>query len=1590
MMSQQAQRTFDFYPLEDRILLSAEGADEIQLAEPDPELVAALLPDSTADGEAPKQAPPLVATDDSLPATTDVADLPVFDPALPLEVVFVDAGVEDAETLLDSLRAETGEATQWLVVELDADRDGVEQITAVLSELSDVDAVHLVSHGDGEGLQLGNARLDLDSATGYAAQIASWADALDSDGDLLIYGCDLAGTADGRALIDSLSALCDCDVAASDDATGHDELGGDWELEYAVGDVSTSVAFSSAVQSSWYSTLDITSNLVAHYEFEENGGATAQDSTANNNDGSWSSGPTWTTDSAVGTYAFDFSLDSGSNAFVNVPDDATLDFSNDFTVAFWYNSTVSQANSTAILRSHDGSNGFSIYANADGSLNFFLQGTTSSATRSVSSGFINDGNWHHVAATFENGGNAMRLYVDGISSGSTSGTIGTVGPAAPVTIGGHSSADYEGKLDDVRVYTRELTSTDVGELIALGPAVSGPSKTVPAGYAYAYGDDNQYEWISNVTYSGINNSTVGETADGSGNFYSNFTATDVATVTQGDSNDLTITIQYDTTNSGNPDHVKAWIDWNQDGDFADAGEEVYSATTLDNTPGTITVNTPNTALVGTTVMRVAINWNADPTHNGNWQYGEVEDYAVTVAAPDIVVDTTNDTVDGTTTDVASLLANRGADGFISLREAILAVNNDSASHWNIVVSAGTYSFAGNSNTDSEGDFDIRNDVTITGAGVDTTIIHAGNDDRGFQIHAGTVSISGLTVRNGDTDNGGLVRVGSGATLALDTVLLRNGVADTNGGAIHNAGTLTVNDSTINTAVGEAGGALYNTGIATVTNTLFTNTSADSTHGGAVYSNNVLSLQNVTISGASASDRGGALFLTGGGSNNVTNVTITNTDQDVLGAVRLQGTGTALNLQNTIIAANTSASDTNHDLSVAGSAVLNDLGNNLIGDGTGQSTLVDGVNGNQVGTSGSALDPLLGSLADNGGPTMTHALLAGSTAINAGNNTGAPSADQRGTARDASTDIGAYEFVSPYANTFTVTNTNDSGAGSLRQAIIDANASAGADLIDFNISGTGSHTISLASILPNVTEQVTIDATTDDSYAANGNAPAIILDGEGLVGSGFTFESTSDSSVVQGLVIRDFAGNGITLWGGADDITIQGNYLGSFDETGNNAGDSEQISGYGVYVGGANATIGGTTAATRNVLSGNYSGIALDGGATTGATVIGNYIGTNAAGDSVIGNYANGILISNSAANNTIGGTSAGEGNVIAYSGFSDPANGAGVSVRGTTGNTIVGNSIFGNAGLGIDLSTTGDDGVTPNDAGDGDSGGNNLQNWAILDSASIADDGTFSFQLDTSTLTAGPYQVDFYASTDRDGGHVEGERFLGSWSGITSGGVETDTLSGITLAPGEYITTVTTQVFNADSSEFSNYVVATDSDAGGATPSDLQTISTSEGGLSINEDGGNDTYLEADDGDAIFGGLTALSLEMQLSLGPAPPSFPHLIDYATGSESNEFNVLMSGASTVRINIGGTGYSFAGDYSVLRDGNQHSLGITWSNSGAARLYIDGAFQEELTGVRTGYTIASGGNLILGQDQDCGWRFLCDQPNNRGHALRRPPL
>ncbi|MBI3155174.1 MAG: cadherin-like domain-containing protein, partial [Burkholderiales bacterium] len=154
-----------------------------------------------------------------------------------LEIVFIDGGLGGADALAASWAGDPPEGVQRRIVVLDPRADALRQIGAELAAAGagTVDAVHLVSHGSPGQLQLGAQVLDQGALQARADEVRAWQAALGDDADLLIYGCDLAASADGRAFVALWAELTGTDVTASQDATGSAALGGNWELEYATG-----------------------------------------------------------------------------------------------------------------------------------------------------------------------------------------------------------------------------------------------------------------------------------------------------------------------------------------------------------------------------------------------------------------------------------------------------------------------------------------------------------------------------------------------------------------------------------------------------------------------------------------------------------------------------------------------------------------------------------------------------------------------------------------------------------------------------------------------------------------------------------------------------------------------------------------------------------------------------------------------------------------------------------------------------------------------------------------------------------------------------------------------------------------------------------------------------------------------------------------------------------------------------------------------------------------------------------------------------------------------------------------------------------
>jgi CSLREA domain-containing protein len=373
---------------------------------------------------------------------------------------------------------------------------------------------------------------------------------------------------------------------------------------------------------------------------------------------------------------------------------------------------------------------------------------------------------------------------------------------------------------------------------------------------------------------------------------------------------------------------------------------------------------------------------------------------------------------------------------------------------------------------------------------------------------------------------------------------------------------------------------------------------------------------------------------------------------------------------------------------------------------------------------------------------------------------------------------------------------------LRAAIHETHFLAELQEIDFNIPGSEVHTIKPNSPLPDIDHQVIINGYTQPGASLNtekrdDNAVLKIeLDGSnlGLNNNGLHMSDFSNGSVVKGLVINNFGDNGILMSG--QNNRVEGNFIGT-DKFGTkakpNTNNGVRIKHFFVGQKATNNTVGGETPDKRNLLSGNFgSGVLIEDDANR---VVGNLIGTHKIAIAQISNGSDGVFISG-ASDNTIGGTTPGEANTIAFN------QGPGVSVLNNgVGNRVLANSIFSNASLAIDLNRNG---VTPNDAGDQDTGANELQNFPVLSSAKTSRKGTSI----AGKLNSKPNEtvtVQFFANSEADpSGNGEGKTFIGEKAmGTDSSGKATFAFKDTQpVAKGQFITATATDL-DGNTSEFS-------------------------------------------------------------------------------------------------------------------------------------------------------------------------------------------
>ncbi|MCP4111999.1 MAG: DUF4347 domain-containing protein [Desulfobacteraceae bacterium] len=170
---------------------------------------------------------------------------PLIDSTAPqrLELVFIDAGIDDHQALVDTYKSMIPDCINIQVIVLDTQQDGILQISSTLAQYSGVSALHILSHAKEGRLNIGASQLDFETLTlGTTAHLfKTWQSALTSQADILLYGCNLAEGRAGIEFVRHFGQLTGADVAASDNTTGNATKNGDWNLEISTGEIETAV-----------------------------------------------------------------------------------------------------------------------------------------------------------------------------------------------------------------------------------------------------------------------------------------------------------------------------------------------------------------------------------------------------------------------------------------------------------------------------------------------------------------------------------------------------------------------------------------------------------------------------------------------------------------------------------------------------------------------------------------------------------------------------------------------------------------------------------------------------------------------------------------------------------------------------------------------------------------------------------------------------------------------------------------------------------------------------------------------------------------------------------------------------------------------------------------------------------------------------------------------------------------------------------------------------------------------------------------------------------------------------------------------------
>uniref|UniRef100_UPI00262434A2 DUF4347 domain-containing protein n=1 Tax=Zoogloea sp. TaxID=49181 RepID=UPI00262434A2 len=1329
------------------------------------------------------------------------------------ELVFVDSRVPDIQQLLDDLAAQQRAGRTVEVFVVGSDDDGLALIGASLAGRHDIAAVHVLGHGSAGVAEVGATRLDAESVFLRAGEIAAWGDALSVDADLLLYGCDVAADAGGRSLVSALAQLTGADVAASDDLTGAAALGGDWNLEYTTGSIETAVAPSVFEQQAWSGILAISAN----------GTATS----------------TNTTNTSTTPLSWSHTVAAGSNRVMFV--ELSISTSGTYATGVTYGGV----GMTLVGRSSSGVVPVEIWKLVNPTVGTASVVASFSATTAAAGG----------ATTYNGVDQTTPVRGSFVSAFGNSTTVSVTVASAPGDLvidaqswQGLPSGGAPGPGQTI-TWSQQNASITGGSTSEAGAASVEMSSSFGSSTNWVIGAVS-LKAAAGITVTPISGLTVTE-GGGTAQFSVVLDSAPTANVTVG----LTSSNTREGTLSAS---------------------SLTFTTANWNVAQTVTVTgVDDTYIDGNTAFSVltAAATSTDPAYSG------LNPADVSLINTDndtvntLVVDTTSDTSganDGTTTSIAALMANKGTDGKISLREAITAANatangSGGADRIHFAISGtGIHTITLGSLLPDIVDalsIDATTDDSFTAAGSRPAIVLDGGNivQDGLRLYPGSggSTIRGLIIQS-FTQDGIDIGSSSGNTVAGNWI------------GLNSAGT---------------GAAGNQQGV------------------------NIWNANNNIIGGITAADR---------------NVLSGNTGEGVyIGTDNATSTGNQIR-GNYI------------GLNAAGTAAVGNL--NL-------GVLIESGASNTVGGSSTAYGNVIAGTLNFEGIRL--GATASSTTV---------SANVIGLAADGSTVLGnAAGGVAIYSANNTIGGTT-AGARNIisgnASGVIVSGASATGNLIVGNYIGTDS------------------TGLLDRGNTADGV----------LIEAGASSNTLGGSTAGHRNIISGNNQDGVQVDGEtSDNNTVRGNWIGI------NAAGTATLgnSGDGVYISsGADGTnVGGSTAAEGNWIAAGLEGVEVDG-PTAGTNIRNNRIGTDVAGTANWGMQANGILIENS-----LGGAGPTNiyisSNTVAFSGQSS-AYDAGIAVLGTGGAniSISANSIYSNVGMGIDLGVAG---VTANDAGDADTGPNQLQNFPVLTLAKTNGSDTLTVGGTLNSTASTSFKIEVFSNPTLDaGGYGEGRTSLGTFVVTTnaSGDVTFSNPFSVAVAVGQYITATASRYsggFTFETSEFSRGVAAisstqasitvdTVSDTSAANDGDTTSLSTllankgSDGFVSLRE-----AIIAANNTANGTGGADRIEFSIA---GPGPHSIALTAALPTVTQAVIIDGTVepdfAGTPVIELNGAGAGASSSG---IL-------LGSGSSGSTVKGLVIN---RFSLSGIRI--EGGSGGNLITGNYIGTDTTGLLDRGNTK---------